>query len=36
VSLIAHTTKIVTKILTRKIEKKIEGVLGEVEFGFRR
>ena len=36
VSLIARTTKIVTKILTRKIEKKIEGVLGEVEFGFRR
>jgi len=36
VSLIARTTKIVTKILRRKIEKKIEGVLGEVEFGFRR
>ena len=35
-SLIARTTKIVTKILRRKIEKKIEGVLGEVEFGFRR
>jgi len=36
VSLIARRARIVTKILRRKIEKKIEGVVGEVEFGFRR
>ena len=34
-SLIAHTTKIVTKILRRRIERKIEDVLREDQFGFR-
>jgi len=36
ISLIAHTSKIITKILRRRIERKIEDVLGEDQFGFRR
>ena len=36
ISLISHTTKIISKILRKRIERKIEDVLGEDQFGFRR
>ena len=35
ISLISHTTKIISKILGKRIERKIEYLLGEDKFGFR-